>query len=188
MTICVLPREHVGLCGRFPVVVITWCAGWRDVISIVTSLRYWHKYVFCDLTWGHISGAKIGRFQLLLSKNAVYTRFIPSPRPRFWDVVSRQLIEQGSSHRGHIWRVFQVLKLGIVRWDGFFRKDGLVSALFSEIDAFWWKDLKVRIHRLSFYLRRWVARSAVPLIKLRILAWNVAFLWSSFSLKCLANG
>ena len=38
------------------------------------------------------------------------------------------------------------------------------------------KDLKVQIHRLSLYLRRWVARSAVPLIKLRILAWNVAFL------------
>ena len=142
MTICVLPGEHVGLCGHFTVVVITWCAGWHDVISIMTSLNYGHIYVFCGLTWGHISGAKIGRFQLLLSKNAVYTRFIPSPRPRFWDVVSRQLIEQGSSHRGHRWRVFQVLKLGFVWWDGFFRKVGLVSALFSEIDAFWLEGLE----------------------------------------------
>ena len=114
----------------------------RDAPGGVTSFRLWqslsygHNYVFCGLTWGHISGAKIGRFQLLLSKNAVYTRFIPSPRPRFWDVVSRQLIEQGSSHRVHRWRVFQVLKLVIVRWDRFFRKDGLVSALFLEIDAF----------------------------------------------------
>ena len=33
---------------------------------------------------------------------------------------------------------------------------------------------KIQIHRLSLYLCRWVARSAGPLIKLRILAWNVA--------------
>ena len=32
--------------------------------------------------------------------------------------------------------MFQVLKVIIVRWDGFVRKVGLVSALFSEIDAF----------------------------------------------------
>ena len=113
MTICVLPGEHVGLCGRFPVVVITWCSGWRDVISIMTSLSYGCNSVFCGLTWGHISGAKIGRYRLLLSQNAVYTHFIPSPRPRFWDVVSRQLIEQRSSHRGHRWLVFQVLKVMI---------------------------------------------------------------------------
>ena len=136
MTICVLPGEHVGLCGRFPVVVITWCAEWRDVILIMTSLSYGHNSVFCGLTWGRISGVKIGRYRLLLSQNAVYTRFIPSPRPQFWDVVSRQLIEQGSSHRGCRWLVFQVLKVIIVRWDGFVRKVGLVSALFSEIDAF----------------------------------------------------
>ena len=142
MTICVLPGEHVGLCGRFPVVVITWCAGWRDVTSIMTSLSYRRNSVFCALTWGHISGAKIGRYWLLLSQNAVYTRFIPSPRPCFWDVVSRQLIEEGSSHRGHRWRVFQVLKVMIVRWDGFVRKVGLFSALFSEIDAFWLERLE----------------------------------------------
>ena len=52
------------------------------------------------------------------------------------------LIGQGSSHRGHRWRVFQVLKVMIVRWDGFVRKVGLFSALFSEIDAFWLEGLE----------------------------------------------
>ena len=113
---------------------------WRHFDYDVTQL--WRNSVVCGLTWGHISGAKIGRYRLLLSQNAVYTHFIPSPRPRFWDVVSRQLIEQGSSHRGHRWLVSQVLKVMIVRWDGFVQKVGLVSALFSEIDAFWLEGLE----------------------------------------------
>ena len=46
MTIDTLPGEHVGLCWCFPVVVITWCAEERDVISTVTSLSYGHNYVF----------------------------------------------------------------------------------------------------------------------------------------------
>ena len=46
MTIDTLPGEHVGLCWCFPVVVITWCAEGRDVISTVTSLSYGHNYVF----------------------------------------------------------------------------------------------------------------------------------------------
>ena len=49
MTIDTLPGGHVGLCWCFPVVVITWCAEGRDVISTVTSLSYGHNYVFCVL-------------------------------------------------------------------------------------------------------------------------------------------
>ena len=67
MTIDTLPGEHVGLCWCFPVVVITWCAEGRDIISTVTSLSYGHNYVFCVLTWGRYFWSEIGRYQLLLS-------------------------------------------------------------------------------------------------------------------------
>ena len=115
----------------------------RDAPGGVTSLRLWRHSVMgatpCFVVWPEVIFLER---KWLLSQNAVYTRFIPSPRPRFWDVVSRQLIGQGSSHRGHRWRVFQVLKVMIVRWDGFVRKVGFFSALFSEIDAFWLEGLE----------------------------------------------
>ena len=51
-----------------------------------------------------------------------------------------------------------------------------------------WKDLKMEIYRLSRYLHLAVKRIAGPLIKLKILAWNVASWWLSDSLKWRATG
>ena len=50
------------------------------------------------------------------------------------------------------------------------------------------KDLKMEIYRLSRYLRLAVKRFAGPLIKLKILAWNMASWWLWDSLKWRVTG